>query len=99
MASEIVNKQFVTKIMSQKVYEIRTDFNLTQVELAKMLNVDQSIIASIETGRREIRIKELYLIAINLKVNINWLFSLSNTKLDAKVHTKHLENVEKNSKN
>lgn len=95
MATNLVNKSFVTKIISKKIYEIRTDFNLTQVELGKMLNVDQSIIASIETGRREIRIKELYLIAIHLKVNINWLFSLSNTKLDANVYSKHIVNADK----
>lgn len=95
MKESLVNKEFVTNIVSKKMYDIRVSFNLTQQELGKILNVDQSTIASIETGRREIRIKELYLLASKLNVNINWLLSLSDKKLDASAQSKHIQNIKK----
>lgn len=93
--SDEIDKSFVMKIVSKRLCEIRIDFNLTQQEMAELLNVDQSTIASIETGRREIRIKQLYILAVQLKVNLNYLLGLSNNKLDANTHKNHLRNIGK----
>ena len=64
---------------SQKLKELRKERNLTQSELAHMLNYDNTIIADYEAGRNEPNIKNLIKIANIFDVSVDYLIGNSDT--------------------
>lgn len=64
---------------SQKLKELRKERNLTQSELAHILNYDNTIIADYEAGRNEPNIKNLIKIANIFDVSVDYLIGNSDT--------------------
>ena len=61
------------KQLGKKVKEARTKIGFTQEELAKKAGLHRTYIAGIETGRRNISVKNLEKIAKALDVKTNYL--------------------------
>ncbi|MCM1053621.1 MAG: helix-turn-helix domain-containing protein, partial [Ruminococcus sp.] len=68
-STENINKIEVGK----RLKEFRKDNNLTQVKLAKLLNIANGTIADYETGRRLIATPFLYTICSKYKISADYL--------------------------
>lgn len=78
----IVSKEKVklnSKLISDRIKEIRLKNNLTQNQLAKLLNTSQSTISSYENGKTIILTAFLYEICRKLKVSADYIIGRSNT--------------------
>lgn len=64
------------KTFSEKLQQLRTDANLTQAQLAKILNTTQRRISYFETGKIEPDLKTLYEIAKFFDVSADYLIGL-----------------------
>ena len=81
----------------ERLREIREEHNLTQKQIAKILNVERSTYAGWETGKDTIPLRRLNKLSDYYKVSIDYLTGLSNVTskyrvidLDAKVVGKNL---------
>ena len=54
---------------------IRVEKGIPQKKIADALNVDISVISNIETGKRELKVSELEIIAKSLEVSVIDLFT------------------------
>ena len=86
----------------ERLREIREEHNLTQKELANILNVERSTYAGWETGKDTIPLRRLNKLSDYYKVSIDYLTGLSNVTskyrvidLDAKVVGKNLRILRK----
>ena len=86
----------------ERLREIREEHNLTQKQIAKILNVERSTYAGWETGKDTIPLRRLNKLSDYYKVSIDYLTGLSNvtskyrvTDLDAKVVGKNLRILRK----
>jgi transcriptional regulator with XRE-family HTH domain len=59
--------------LGDRLKQLRTQKNLTQDEMASILGVDRSTLASWEVNRREPDISVLCLIADHFEVTLDWL--------------------------
>lgn len=66
------------KIISNRIKAIRKSKNLTQKELAKILNTSQSTISSYEKGRTLILTAFLYEMCIKLNISADYIVGRSN---------------------
>ena len=71
-----VNKGIFMKIFSQRLKELRKDAGLSQVALAKELNLDKSTIAKYETAAISPSIEILVLFAKFFHVSTDYLLGL-----------------------
>lgn len=86
----------------ERLREIREEHNLTQKQIAKILNVERSTYAGWETGKDTIPLRRLNKLSDYYKVSIDYLTGLSNVTskyrvidLDAKVVGKNLRILRK----
>ncbi len=86
----------------ERLREIREEHNLTQKQIAKILNVERSTYAGWETGKDTIPLRRLNKLSDYYKVSIDYLTGLSNATskyrvidLDAKVVGKNLRILRK----
>ena len=63
-----------------RLRQARTEKNLTQAELAKILSLGESTISFYETNKREPDYKTLQRLADVLEVSIDWLLGRSEVK-------------------
>jgi transcriptional regulator with XRE-family HTH domain len=61
------------EIFTQKIKKARTDAGYTQRQVADLTGISQSIIAYIETGKREPNLENLGILADFYEVSIDWL--------------------------
>ena len=61
---------------------LRIEKGITQEVLADALKVDTAVVSNIEKGKRDLRVKELELIASCLNVDILYLFTYPKTFID-----------------
>lgn len=66
--------------MFEKLFTIREENELTQIELAKIVGVDRSIISKWETNKEVIPLKHLNVIANYFSVSFDYLAGLSKIK-------------------
>lgn len=71
-----VNKGRIMKIFSQRLKELRKDAGLSQIALAKELNLDKSTIAKYETAAISPSIEILVLFAKYFHVSTDYLLGL-----------------------
>lgn len=57
---------------------LRTSHNLTQADLAKMLNLSFQQISNLENGRRNLTLEQALLINKKFGVSIDWLVGIRN---------------------
>jgi len=69
-------RQFLIDL-GNRIAKFRKEHNLTQDELAKKMGVQQSSIASYESGRRQIPITQLFFLSEILYVDIEDLLGLN----------------------
>ncbi|WP_417591414.1 helix-turn-helix domain-containing protein [Owenweeksia hongkongensis] len=63
------------KKIGENIVRIRKEQNLTQVELAARLNIEDSALRRIEKGRTNPTIKSIYAISKELDINLIELFN------------------------
>lgn len=63
-----------------RLKDLREDNDLTQIEIAKLLNIKQNTYSQYETGKREIPISLLWKLADYYKTSIDYLIGRTNMK-------------------
>lgn len=86
----------------ERLRQMREEHNLTQKQIAHILDVDRSTYASWETGKDSIPLRRLNKLSDYYKVSIDYLTGLTNVSsryriidLDAKVVGQNLRNLRK----
>ena len=59
----------INNFVGKKIKELRQEKELTQMELSKMIRVDESILAYYEEGLLELTVSKLHALAKNLDVS------------------------------
>ncbi len=72
------NYKFDSKLFGNRLKEIRLKNNLTQAKLAKLLDINQSMISAYENNRSKMQGYYLYPLSKTLKVSSDYLVGLSN---------------------
>ncbi len=91
----------ISKNLGHKIKTIRKARNLTQSELAEMIDIDSKYISRIETGLSSPSLKTLEKLCEILKIDIGYLFDFSEfddkdaiiKKLDDKIKIYSLEKL------
>ncbi len=73
------------KIVGNRVSELRKNNNMTQFQLAELLNLSESSIQKIEQGVNRITIDNVSLIANKFNVTYDWLLGASETNAKNKL--------------
>lgn len=68
-----ITKSEITKNIKQ----LRSNFNLTQVDLAKKLNLSFQQISNLENGRRNLTLEQLILISQIFGISTDWILGIS----------------------
>ena len=64
----------ITIDFGNRIRELRTKTGLSQEKFALSINMDRTYFASVEAGKRNISIQNIYKIANGLNVSLNKLF-------------------------
>lgn len=64
----------ITKILGQRIRELRVKKNMSQEKFALHIDMDRTYLASVETGKRNISIRNIYKISQGLGVSLEELF-------------------------
>lgn len=56
-----------------RLYDLRQDHDMTQKEVAALLGIDQRVYSNYETGKREIPIRHLIVLADYYKMSIDYI--------------------------
>lgn len=64
--------------MGNRMLIARLRKNLKQSEMGRILGLSQPSYSDIETGKREVTISQLYIIASALEVSVTWLLGVDN---------------------
>lgn len=62
----------------QRLKDCREDNDLTQMEIGKILGIDQRVYSTYETGRRQIPVNYLIELAILYKTSLDYLVGVTN---------------------
>lgn len=63
----------------ENLKQLRKNFNLTQADLAKKLNLSFQQISSLENGRRNLTLKQALLLNQIFGVSVDWILGISST--------------------
>ena len=66
------------KKYTERLRELREDKDLSQEEIAKILNCTQTAYGKWENGKREIKLQELIILAKYYKVSLDYIAGLTN---------------------
>ena len=61
--------------IGKRLREARKSINYTQEKMGKLCGLPHSNISEMESGKRKIQPKYLFLLASKFKVNLNWIFT------------------------
>ena len=64
----------ITKILGKRIRELRIMKNMSQEKFALHIDMDRTYLASVETGKRNISIRNIYKISQGLGVTLEELF-------------------------
>ena len=62
--------------MGNRLLAVRLQKGIKQKEMGQVLGLSQASYSAIETGRREISLNQVFLLADHLDVNVGWLIGL-----------------------
>lgn len=85
-------------IVAENLANIRSFNGLSQVDMSDKIKTYQAAYTLSERGNRELNFVNLYYLAVELGVNLNWLFGLSDNRLNTSSRVKHIENLTKKDK-
>ncbi len=77
MALTKKEQEFVDKL-GKRIVELRKEANMKQIELATRINIEDSALRRIESGRTNPTVKTLLEIAEGLDIDIRELFNFKN---------------------
>lgn len=77
MATTQKEKDFISKV-GKRIIELRTQQNIKQIDLAISINIEDSALRRIESGRTNPTLKTLLRIAEGLQINFIDLFDFEN---------------------
>lgn len=80
-------------IVAENLSKLRDFYGITQAEMADKIKMSQPACCSTEQGARELNYTNLYHLAVELGINLNWILGLSNVRLDPTARKKHIENL------
>lgn len=66
-----------TSIITKNIKQLRKNFNLTQADLAKKLNLSFQQISNLENGRRNLSLKQALLLNQIFSVSTDWILGIS----------------------
>ncbi len=69
-----------SEVFASRLKKIRDESGFTQIEVSKETGISQSIIAYLETGKREPNLENLGILSNFYNVNINWLLGMTEQK-------------------
>jgi len=61
------------KTINERIKQVRTELNMTQVNFSKMISISQSSLGEIETGVRKVNNRIIQLICSQFNVSIDWI--------------------------
>ena len=64
----------IKKKFGKRVRKLRIQANLSQEKFALLINMDRTYLASVENGRRNISLENIYKIANGFNIKMNELF-------------------------
>ena len=64
----------IAQKLGRRIRELRNQMNLSQEKFALLINMDRTYFASVESGKRNISLKNIYKIARGLGVGLEELF-------------------------
>lgn len=91
--SKIISDQDIMAIMADRLTILRNNEKISQAEMAQLIHSFQSGYARSEQGIRQMNIENLYYIATEFGINLNWLFGLSDNKSDPGTRVHHQNNL------
>lgn len=68
---------FEKNLLGQRIYKLRLEKNITQQNLAEILNLKKQTISMIENGQRATSLEVIYDIAKHLNVSVDYLLGLT----------------------
>lgn len=71
-----MNNITTSKII-ENIKQLRKNFNLTQADLAKKLNLSFQQISNLENGRRNLTLKQTLLLNQKFGVSVDWILGIS----------------------
>ncbi|MCP4181175.1 MAG: helix-turn-helix transcriptional regulator [bacterium] len=74
-------KEYIKKI-GKRIVQLREGQNMKQIELATAVNIEDSALRRIESGRTNPTVKTLLRIAVGLGVNVRDLFEDFSNEID-----------------
>ncbi len=77
---DIIKKEIDIRISSKRFKQIREELNLSQSQLAKILNVAKSTITGYENGDFMISTHAIYDLAKNFNISVDWILDKSKIK-------------------
>ena len=66
----------ITKLFGNRIRELRVQANLSQEKFALQINMDRTYLASVEGGKRNISIENIYKIANGFGITLEELFKV-----------------------
>ena len=66
-----------TSIITKNIKQLRKNFNLTQADLAKKLNLSFQQISNLENGRRNLSLEQALLLNQIFSVSTDWILGIS----------------------
>lgn len=64
----------IRKRLGKRIYELRKNSNLSQEKFALLIDMDRTYLASVESGKRNISIDNIYKIANGFNITLEELF-------------------------
>lgn len=59
-----------------RIYEARTSKNISQVNAGEILGIKQSAYSDLENGKRDITLRELFILADAFDVSVKWIIGI-----------------------
>lgn len=83
----------LTAIISENLYNVRKFEGENQNAIANKIKTTQASYSLSESGVRELSLVNLYYLAVEYGVNLNWLVGLSDVRFDKTTRVHHKKNL------
>lgn len=93
-----LSQEDIQIIVAENLAKLRQFHGMNQTQMAEKMRVHQVSYCMSEKGERELNLQNLYLLAIEFGINLNWLFGLSDERLNTISRKMHVENVKQSGK-
>lgn len=80
-------------IVAENLSKLREFYGINQIEMADKIKTYQAAYSLSEQGVREMNYNNLYHLSVELGINLNWLFGLSDVRIDPTSRKKHIDNL------